>query len=152
MNKPMRDHPVFKAKRKDTGEWIEGFFHIVSKGAWLNPIQNGHYITTFKRLDNGEIILTGCYEVDPETVCEFTGLTDKNGKKIFEGDIVSDEIGGKGVVEYLCGAYTIRYDTPIEGGADGTDVLWDGTLLFAEGSETLTVIGSIFDTPELLST
>lgn len=79
---------LFRGRRLDNGEWVEGFYHMASKGAWLNPIENGHYITTFKKLENGEIILTGCYEVDPATVGQFTGLMDKHGMKIFEGDVV----------------------------------------------------------------
>ena len=65
---------LFKGKRVDNGEWVEGWYGCITKGAYLNPIINGHYITTFKKLDNGEIILTGMFEVIPETVGQYTGL------------------------------------------------------------------------------
>lgn len=64
---------LFKAKRMDNGEWVEGYFT-------MNPRNKNAYITSN---------VSGCAHpnlVDPATVCQYIGLTDKNGKKIFEED------------------------------------------------------------------
>ena len=79
---------LYRGKRIDNGTWAYGFFSIITKGAHINPIVNGYYINAFKRLNNGEIVLTEMVEIIPDSVGKATMLTDKNGKMIFEGDIV----------------------------------------------------------------
>ena len=66
---------LFKGKRKDTGEWIEGYFF---------KIWDRTFILWGMTNDIPDMI-----EVIPETVSQFTGLTDKYKKKIFEGDLIA---------------------------------------------------------------
>ena len=67
---------LFKAKRLDNGEWVEGYYFQRPN----DPTGEKHYIVTVCKCQ--------WYEIDPNTLCQFTGLTDKDGNKIWENDIV----------------------------------------------------------------
>lgn len=74
---------LFRAKRVDNGEWAEGYY---AKLKWCNNII--HVVIPDKaEIDSGNSLLE-TYEINPETICQYTGKSDEDGKKIFEGDIV----------------------------------------------------------------
>ena len=108
------------------------------KGGWVE----GYYLQDLTQCEMRSYIFNcPCYwEVIPETVGQFTGLLDKNGKEIWEYDIV-DWDGVKLLVEFIDGSFCIHENYE------------DATLhdLFFERNE-INVIGNRFDNPELLKT
>lgn len=127
---------LFRGKLVDDEEWVEGYYaHI--KDVWKGRESHRIYSGTAET-DCGEFY-EDFFEVDPSTVGEYTGLTDKNGKKIFEGDIVKLQMPGyemNGQIIFEEATFYIMED-------DVCEVLWYEEAKFE-------VIGNIHDNPELL--
>lgn len=120
---------LFRGKRTDNGEWIEGYYHYAN---------DGHNVELHLISDK----ITGIFtEVIPETVGQYTGLT-TNGAKIFEGDIVCHDFGEKQIgKQYAIVKWRKKYASfQLEPTDD-----W----MFCNFSD-VKVIGNIYDNPELL--
>lgn len=91
--------------------------------------------------------LEGEFLIDPETVCQYTGLIDKNGRKIFEGDICDRKERYPEIVTYKDGDWTLDYSY-VSGKESGYNYCNLG--FYAKERGNVGVIGNIFDNPELL--
>lgn len=76
---------LFRAKRLDNGEWVEG--HYLKCPHQMSGLIKDH-ISVSKYDEETESTIEHIYPVDPKTVCQYTGLTDRNESKIWENDIV----------------------------------------------------------------
>lgn len=103
---------LFKAKRLDTGEWIEGY--LFSDGIEnSNRMFVGNILIEKNKentCENWNITGYDFEEVDPKTICRYAGLIDKNGKKIFESDKLADKYGDTGIVKYGYENFGCCYD------------------------------------------
>ena len=126
----MENRFLFRAKRKDNGEWTEGFLLKRWDGLWIFSIDEKF----------ADLII-------PSTLCQCTGLKDKNGKLIWENDIIECKDGKH------------NFQTQIEWDAYCAGFIFQDTKTSAVGLDAITenglyseskVVGNIFDNPELL--
>lgn len=127
---------LWRAKRRDNGEWIEGF---LSKTA-----TRFYYCIEYVKQ---RIMMYA--EVDPSTLGECTSLRDRNGKLIFEGDIIKTKKYGKLVGHSNVNGYDI-FVVKYEPAMFRLESQNRGFNLVDNGYDKFEVIGNIHDTPELL--
>ena len=125
---------LLRGKRTDNGEWVYGYY---TKARYFLNKKEMHIIFEPDVEAFPHCEFTGYEEVLPETVGQYTGLTDKNGVKIFEGDIV-DYISSDVIGNPKTGTIIVE---------DMTDY---DTMIYLNHSDELQIIGNIFDNPELL--
>ena len=135
---------LFRGKRAENGKWVEGVYFkhdTVCICFSSDDPKPSHLIIQDGFCDWGfEPPIQGI-EVIPETIGQYTGLTDKNGKKIFEGDIVK----GSNIMHSNRKIYQVAFD-------DGAFELFDhkGVGWHHSHIDNKEVIGNIHDNPELL--
>lgn len=145
----MEDRYLFKAKRIDNGEWVQGNLiqSCDATDGWesiIIPVKNSNMFTKHIGHGYGNLGFENWYRVNPSTICRCTGLKDKDGKLIWENDVVKGkyyDIGKShrhiGQVKYVCEAYKVvgvKQYTGYHAHLDGS----------------YEVIGNKFDNPELL--
>lgn len=130
----MNRENLFKAKRKDNGEWVEGYKVKYPSGK----------VEIFKKCAELPDVLLRC-EVDPKTICEYTGLKDKNGKKIWENDILRRDGYWDIRIEFENGVFMVRNTDKVQ---YINRVVYTPISIF--DINVYEVIGNIFDNPELL--
>ena len=130
---------LFKAKRIDNGEWVYGFYALIGiKEVIIQNKSEKYYCTDNGKNSRGNEIL----EVDPSTICQYTGLIDKNGQKIWENDVAymrCNGLSGYGNVIYENGCFWID------------DKKRGRKYPFSNHDVKYRVDGNIFDNPKLLN-
>ena len=129
---------LFRGKSKSDGEWLYGDYSNVVCG-------DGSVIVGINKI--GEKLSV----VIPETVGQYTGLTDKNGKKIFEGDIVTTKYklgrGGYYVFEVYYNENLCQFALTINSGSYTKNKQYDWLQLTSLKANKVEVIGNIHDNP-----
>lgn len=139
---------LFRGKRTDNGEWVEGSLLIDYISGQYFIHTNGNSVNKSNKIGKEGCLKFLAFEVDPETVGQYTGLTDKNGRKIFEGDIIryTDKLIGRAKVDQVKYNETHASFCKLHKSKMGLQYL----LLCEYDANRCEVIGNIFDNPELL--
>lgn len=135
---------LFRAKKVDGGEWVEGY--LISDEKEPDKM----YIGYLWGVENGTVHDIDVAEVDPDTICQYTGLTDKSGNKIFDGDVVKDSAGVCGEVKF--GLYEAGFSIPDTN--QGFYIKFPEESLYRKElgywENKVVVIGNVYDNSELL--
>lgn len=129
---------LFKAKRIDNGKWIEGYY-------FYNPNIDKHFVHNW--------LSGGLVKVDKDTICQYTGLTDKNGNMIWENDIVKAEVKQNSLCQssLYSDFYQISYHEKycyFYLKKKNNNLLFDGNWSYY--LKSIEVIGNTFDNADLL--
>ena len=152
----MNDRYLYRAKRIDNGEWVEGFYAVIGeKTVIIEKEREEFYDVEGEKKSHGNKIV----EVDQSTICQCTGLKDKNGKLIWENDIVRFQFDNddcpfpnkdtkKRVGKVFFSDF--RASWSIAMGRNGSKALNNDLFKYVQNGNRVEVIGNIFDNPELL--
>lgn len=148
---------LFRGKRMDNGEWVDGYYFEREERSFIMtdtyPIDEEYNCTPIRII---------AVEVIPETVGQYTGLKDKNGKKIFEGDIAKyNTIAANERIVYGIVKYRSTYEQYRSHNPCGYIIDWQknnstGRTLredlpfWCDSMSNMEIVGNIHDNPELL--
>lgn len=133
----------FRGKRCDNSEWVCGYY-VECHHTWSRGHLHKSWIITSARSNGGFFALQGRYPVQDQTIGQFTGLFDKNGKEIYEGDILQTRAKFTGVVRWNNKGYFYLNDDKEQKEKSCENL---GIMLNYAQFE---IIGNYFDNPELL--
>lgn len=153
----MEDRYLHKAKRLDNGEWVQGYY---AKGLdALTNCEETHIIFEPNTMFYSSGETDGWCKVDPSTICQCTGLKDKNDNLIWEGDIIlfqrdNDDcpFPNKDTKKRLGKVFYKGFRTTfaIGMGKNGSGSINDDLWKYVQNGNRVEVIGNIFDNAELL--
>lgn len=150
---------LFKAKRTDNGEWVEGYYCKINETTYCVEedykrllVPTHHYILVETMTDWGLPNRFLQFEIDLDTICQYTGLTDKNGEMIWENDIVKNKKRTEGFDWYKVVWRKDFADFGVEPIKPKFEAkypmgLSDELTIYGRDYE---VVGNVFDNPELL--
>lgn len=131
---------LFRGKRKDNGKWAYGYLYIRKDGQYE--------ISFYSKYFDSERFT---YDVIPETVGQYIGITDDNGKKIFEGDILgvtNDDPDYDYITKVYLDCDTLCVD--VEGQDYDYTAIGFAVDIWGDECDRVEIIGNIYDNPELL--
>lgn len=142
----MNDRYLCKAKRVDNGEWIAGHLIKVKKDFYIceKPYE---CMSEHSFLDGKSYGFGGFKFVEQYTICQCTGLKDKNGKLIWENDICDRKEKYPEIVKYHDGDWTLDYSYASN---NESGFNYCNLGFYVTERNCVEVIGNIFDNPEML--
>ena len=138
----MENRFLSRGKRVDNGEWVEGY---CVKGLDMNA-KEIHIIFELATIFYSSGETDGFVEVDPSTICQCTGIKDKNGNLIFENDIMEAHIDD----DFPENVSRFKVEWNGRGWVENQPGAVDREYLDDFDTEHYAVIGNVFDNPELL--
>ena len=151
----MEDRYLFKAKRLDNGEWVIGYYGVIGeRNVIIEKYAENYYCPDTCESRHGNQI----HEVNSKTICQCTGLKDKNGKLIWENDIIhkpfytdydayANSEAYTGRIQYEDGGWSVEITKP-DGNVCVSPII--EMIAYSKDIEHFEVIGNIFDNKELL--